>query len=163
MLPSVTKTPATITRRLRYVETEVAQQERTFLSNVLASALPGLERLLGDERHDILKRKMRYNSIGITFNGGRDDKVRNDICIRMLIPFFELKGMTRSLLSFIMLFTGSRFLPRYTGSFVGVCKQKRMQREAVPVVLLALPVSARYRPESTIFAHHRSASARMDI
>ena len=38
MLLPVTKTPAMITRRLRYVDTEVAQQEGTLLSNVLASA-----------------------------------------------------------------------------------------------------------------------------
>lgn len=62
--------------RLRYVETEVTQEERTLLSDVLAAALPGLERLLGDDRHDILKGKARYNSIGVAFNGGRDDKVR---------------------------------------------------------------------------------------
>jgi len=60
--------------RLRYVETEVTQEEKTLLSDVLAAALPGLERLLGDDRHDILKGKMRYNSIGVSFNGGRDDK-----------------------------------------------------------------------------------------
>lgn len=62
--------------RLHYVDTEVTQDETTLLSNVLATALPGLERLLGDDRHDILKGKVRYNSIGISFNGGRDDKVR---------------------------------------------------------------------------------------
>ena len=61
--------------RLRYVDTEVTQQERTLLSNVLAAALPGLERLLGEDRHDILKGKVRYNSIGVSFNGGREDKV----------------------------------------------------------------------------------------
>lgn len=62
--------------RLRYVDTEVTQEEKTLLSNVLAVALPGLERLLGDDRHDILKGKIRYNSIGVSFGEGRDDKVR---------------------------------------------------------------------------------------
>lgn len=66
--------------RLRYVDTEVAQEERTLLSDVLAAALPGLERLLGDDRHDIVKGKIRYNSIGVCFNGGRDDKVRHSGC-----------------------------------------------------------------------------------
>ena len=75
--------------RLRYVDTEVTQEEKTLLSNVLAAALPGLERLLGDDRHDILKGKMRYNSIGVGFNGGRDDKVRHDVFIHIFIPFFE--------------------------------------------------------------------------
>ena len=76
--------------RLRYVDTEVTQEEKTLLSNVLAAALPGLERLLGDDRHDILKGKMRYNAVGVSFNGGRDDKVRHDICIRPpLYPSFE--------------------------------------------------------------------------
>ena len=76
--------------RLRYVDTEVTQEEKTLLSNVLAAALPGLERLLGDDRHDTLKGKMRYNSIGVSFNGGRDDKVRRDICIRDLASFLNL-------------------------------------------------------------------------
>ena len=66
--------------RLRYIDTEVAQEERTLLSNVLAAALPGLERLLGDDRHDTLKGKIRYNSIGVCFNGGRHDRVRHSIC-----------------------------------------------------------------------------------
>ena len=65
--------------RLRYVDTEVTQEERTLLSNVLAAALPGLERLLGDDRHDTLKGKIRYNAIGVCFNGGRDDRVRHNI------------------------------------------------------------------------------------
>ena len=65
--------------RLRYVDTEVTQEERTLLSNVLAAALPGLERLLGDDRHDTLKGKIRYNSVGVCFNGGRDDRVRHDV------------------------------------------------------------------------------------
>ena len=64
--------------RLRFVDTEVTQEEKTLLSDVLASALPGLERLLGDDRHNVLKGKMRYNSIGVSFNGGRDNKVRRD-------------------------------------------------------------------------------------
>ena len=64
--------------RLHYVDTEVTQEERTLLSNVLAAALPGLERLLGDDRHDTLKGKIRYNSIGVCFNSGRDDRVRHN-------------------------------------------------------------------------------------
>ena len=64
--------------RLRYVDTEATQEEKTLLSNVLAAALPGLERLLAEDRHDILKGKIRYNSIGVSFNGGRHDRVRHD-------------------------------------------------------------------------------------
>ena len=75
--------------RLRYVDTQVTQEEKTLLSDVLASALPGLERLLGDDRHNILKGKMRYNSIGVGFNGGRDDKVRRDDSLRVLRSSFE--------------------------------------------------------------------------
>ena len=74
--------------RLRYVDTEATQEEKTLLSDVLAAALPGLERLLGDDRHDILKGKMRYNSIGVGFNSGRDDKVRHDICMHILVLLF---------------------------------------------------------------------------
>jgi len=75
--------------RLRYVDTEVTQEEKTLLSNVLASALPGLERLLGDDRHNVLKGKIRYNSIGVSFNGGRDDKVRHGDWCHTLGPFSE--------------------------------------------------------------------------
>jgi len=76
--------------RLRYVDTEVTQEERTLLSNVLAAALPGLERLLGDDRHDILKGKMRYNSIGVSFGGGRDDKVCHGICTQIIVSLLDL-------------------------------------------------------------------------
>ena len=76
--------------RLRYVNTEVTEEEKTLLSDVLASALPGLERLLGDDRHDILKGKMRYNSIGVCFNDGRDNKVCHDDRALALGPSFEL-------------------------------------------------------------------------
>jgi len=76
--------------RLRYVDTEVTQEEKTLLTDVLASALPGLERLLGDDRHNVLKGKMRYNSIGVGFNGGRDDKVRRDDSVHFLRPSFQL-------------------------------------------------------------------------
>lgn len=72
--------------RLRYVDTEVTQEEKTLLSDVLASALPGLERLLGDDRHNIIKGKMRYNSIGVGFNGGRDNKVCHDGCALVPAP-----------------------------------------------------------------------------
>jgi hypothetical protein len=74
--------------RLHYVDTEATQEEKTLLSNVLAAALPGLERLLGDDRHDILKGKMRYNSIGVSFNGGRDGKVRHSVCMHVLVLLF---------------------------------------------------------------------------
>lgn len=82
--------------RLRYVDTEVTQEEKTLLSNVLASALPGLERLLGDDRHDILKGKMRYNSIGVSFDSGRDNKVCHDYRAFVLRPIFKSPFVART-------------------------------------------------------------------
>ena len=60
--------------RLRFIDTELPEQENKLLSKVLESALPGLEQFLNDDRHATLKGKMRYNAIGICYGAGRDDK-----------------------------------------------------------------------------------------
>ena len=61
--------------RLRYLELTVPQNETKLLRNVLQTALPGLEAFVTDERHAIVLGKMAYNSYGVCFGGGRDDKV----------------------------------------------------------------------------------------
>ncbi|KAB5596319.1 MAS20 domain-containing protein [Ceratobasidium theobromae] len=62
--------------RLKYleiVETPAELEEVNSLKQVLKSALDGLEEFVG-ERYPLLKGKMAYNAIGVTFSGGRDDK-----------------------------------------------------------------------------------------
>jgi import receptor subunit TOM20 len=61
--------------RLRYLEVTPPKEERGLLVDVLQTALPGLEQFVTDERHATLLGKMAYNSYGVCFAGGRDDKV----------------------------------------------------------------------------------------
>ena len=61
--------------RLRYLDVPAPEQEVKLLSNVLKTALPGLEQFITDERHAMLLGKMGYNMYGICFDSGRDDKV----------------------------------------------------------------------------------------
>jgi mitochondrial import receptor subunit TOM20 len=74
--------------RLTSTETEVSEEENKLLAKVLETALPGLDQFLNDERHTMLKGKMRYNAIGICYNGGRDDKV----CCVYLTAVLEFNG-----------------------------------------------------------------------
>lgn len=62
--------------RLRYLETVPNKEEIALLSDVLQLALPGLEGFVLDERYAILSGKMTYNAFGVSYNGGRDDRVR---------------------------------------------------------------------------------------
>ena len=61
--------------RLRYLEMNASEEEMKLLRQVLHTALPGLEQFVTDERHAMLLGKMAYNSYGVCFSGGRDDKV----------------------------------------------------------------------------------------
>jgi import receptor subunit TOM20 len=60
--------------RFRYLETNASEEEMNLLRQVLRTALPGLEQFVTDERHATLLGKMAYNSYGVCFGGGRDDK-----------------------------------------------------------------------------------------
>ncbi|KAG5639700.1 hypothetical protein H0H81_005883 [Sphagnurus paluster] len=60
--------------RLRYLEVKPPAEELPLLVDVLQTALPGLEQFVTDERHATLLGKMAYNSFGVYFDGGRDDK-----------------------------------------------------------------------------------------
>jgi mitochondrial import receptor subunit TOM20 len=62
--------------RLRYLETAPDKKEIALLSNVLQLALPGLEGFVLEDRYAILSGKMSYNAFGVSYNGGRDDRVR---------------------------------------------------------------------------------------
>ena len=61
--------------RLRYLETVPDKKEVALLSNVLQLALPGLEGFVLEDRYAILSGKMTYNAFGVSYNGGRDDRV----------------------------------------------------------------------------------------
>ncbi|OBZ76618.1 hypothetical protein A0H81_03729 [Grifola frondosa] len=64
--------------RLRFINANVSDEEIKKLCEVLASALPGLEKSITDERHAILLGKIAYNAIGICYAGGRDDRPVSD-------------------------------------------------------------------------------------
>lgn len=61
--------------RLRYLEVNAPEEEIKILSQVLSAALPGLEQFITEERHATLLGKMAYNSYGVCFSDGRDDRV----------------------------------------------------------------------------------------
>jgi import receptor subunit TOM20 len=61
--------------RLRFLDVVPPKEEYPLLVGVLQTALPGLEHFVLDERHAILHGKIAYNAYGVTFGGGRDDKV----------------------------------------------------------------------------------------
>ncbi|PIL36948.1 transcription factor [Ganoderma sinense ZZ0214-1] len=64
--------------RLRFVEGNVTDEEVKLLQAVFGAALPGLEQSVNEERLAVLVGKMAYNAIGITPDGGRDDKSVSD-------------------------------------------------------------------------------------
>jgi import receptor subunit TOM20 len=61
--------------RLRYLEMSTEKKEVTLVKEVLQTALPGLEDFVTDERYAMLLGKMAYNSYGVCFGGGRDNRV----------------------------------------------------------------------------------------
>lgn len=61
--------------RLRYLEMVPDKDEGELLVKVLQTALPGLEEFITPEKYATLSGKMAYNSFGVCFGGGRDDKV----------------------------------------------------------------------------------------
>lgn len=78
--------------RLRYLEIVPNKEEVTLLSNVLQTALPGLEGFVLEERHAILSGKVTYNAFGVCYGGGRDDKVccRLSFTLLFKLTFFFL-------------------------------------------------------------------------
>lgn len=72
--------------RLRYLEISDADcaTDDEILAEVLKLSAEGLEEFLKNGRYSMLLGKMAYNAIGVTFSGGRDDKVsRNSSCNRL--------------------------------------------------------------------------------
>ncbi|KAF9266257.1 MAS20-domain-containing protein [Marasmius fiardii PR-910] len=60
--------------RLRYLELQPPKEEVELITAVLQTVLPGLESFVTDERYAVLLGKMAYNTFGVTFGEGRDDK-----------------------------------------------------------------------------------------
>ncbi|TFK55459.1 MAS20-domain-containing protein [Heliocybe sulcata] len=60
--------------RLRYLVTNVPEEEVTLVSGVLKTALPGIEAFVSQDRQTVLSGKMAYNAIGVCFGNGRNDK-----------------------------------------------------------------------------------------
>ena len=61
--------------RLRFLEGKVSDDEVRLLKSLIAAVLPGAEESIDAEQYAMLVGKMAYNLIGITPDGGRDDKV----------------------------------------------------------------------------------------
>lgn len=63
--------------RLRYLEIDESDvsKDNEALGEVLKLSAEGLEEFLKNGRYAMLLGKMAYNAIGVTFSGGRDDKV----------------------------------------------------------------------------------------
>jgi len=72
--------------RLRYLEVPAPENEMKLLREVLQTALPGLEQFVTDERHATMLGKMGYNTFGVCFGGGRDDKVSFEVYNRKILP-----------------------------------------------------------------------------
>jgi import receptor subunit TOM20 len=81
--------------RLRYLEMVPSKEEADLLVNVLRTALPGLEEFITAEKYATLTGKMAYNSFGVCFGGGRDDKVRSSTHI-FTFSFLNLKHLART-------------------------------------------------------------------
>lgn len=61
--------------RLRFIDVTVDNEEHKLLRAVLATAVPGIEGSVADDRYAALLGKVAYNSYGVCFDGGRDDRV----------------------------------------------------------------------------------------
>ncbi|KAF5393182.1 hypothetical protein D9757_001192 [Collybiopsis confluens] len=60
--------------RLRYLEVTPPKEELELITAVLETVLPGLNSFVTDERYATLVAKMAYNTFGVYYDGGRDDK-----------------------------------------------------------------------------------------
>ena len=61
--------------RLRFLAVdEVPEEQHKGMQDVLKNALPGLETFVTDERYATMLGKMAYNSYGVVFGEGRNDK-----------------------------------------------------------------------------------------
>ena len=76
--------------RVRFLELVAKEDEAEQLRAILKANLQGLEDFVTDERYTVLIGKMAYNAYGISFSGGRDDKVRCNAPANR--PFWSSRG-----------------------------------------------------------------------
>lgn len=62
--------------RLRFIDIPADPEEHKLLRTVLATAVPGIEGSIADDRYAALLGKTTYNAYGVYFGEGRDDRVR---------------------------------------------------------------------------------------
>lgn len=67
--------PSDHIERLRFLELPASQEELDLLINVLSTMLPTLASFVTQESQAVLLGKMAYNSYGVCYGGGRNDKV----------------------------------------------------------------------------------------
>lgn len=70
--------------RLRYLELSIQHEEVQLITQVLETAMSGLEQFVTDERYITLRGKMAYNAIGVCFGGGRSDKARSKVMTELI-------------------------------------------------------------------------------
>jgi mitochondrial import receptor subunit TOM20 len=61
--------------RLRYVDTKPPKDTHRLFTDLLSVPLPDVEHFVTDERLALLLSKISYNTFGVCFNRGRDNKV----------------------------------------------------------------------------------------
>lgn len=61
--------------RLRYIDVSMPPESMILLTTVFTTAFPSLKGYAPDEQLETLLGKMTYNSFGVCYNGGRDDRV----------------------------------------------------------------------------------------
>lgn len=81
--------------RVRFLELSGKEGEAEHLRAILKANLQGLEDFVTDERYTVLIGKMAYNAYGVSFSGGRDDKVRTTSPLRP----HPLPVLTRAVIS----------------------------------------------------------------
>jgi import receptor subunit TOM20 len=64
--------------RLRYLDFSNMEEQYKVVANLFENAMPGMEQFLPAQRFNILMGKIAYNTFGVCYSGGRDDKVGYD-------------------------------------------------------------------------------------
>ena len=77
--------------RLRFVDVNLPEGEYSTFKSLLLATLPFLEDVHSDERHAMFRGKIAYNSIGIYYGEGREDRVGRANCMRRIKLTFLLE------------------------------------------------------------------------
>ncbi|TFK58722.1 hypothetical protein BDN72DRAFT_851611, partial [Pluteus cervinus] len=85
------------------------EEELTLLVEVLKAGFPGLDEFVNDERYALMIAKMRFNSYGVCFDGGRDDRPVPTVPVEEMERTRTPHGTSRQIGS--ALYTLSSYLP----------------------------------------------------